>query len=107
MSFIKIGLNFSSGILNLLPPVKQPINKSHKNYKIHDYSRLVRGKDYVFEFLTEGTEAQMTGIGKGLKAQDYIILKHGSLTCRYQIVQIDYYSEPSDMWMALLKRVIV
>ena len=107
MSFIKTGINFSSSFLSLLPLVLVPANKSKKNYKTHDYSQLVRGRDYVFEFINEGIEAHMTGIGKGLKPHDYILLKQGSSISRYQILQIDYYSDPSDMWIALLKRVLV
>lgn len=48
----------------------------------------------------------MTGIGKGIKPGDYLILQRDSELCRYQVEEIDYYSDPPDMWMALLKKVI-
>ncbi|MEI2581633.1 hypothetical protein [Scytonema sp. PRP1] len=47
----------------------------------------------------------MTGQGKGIKRGDYIILCNGSQSCRYQVEEIDYYSEPPDMWIALLNDV--
>lgn len=49
----------------------------------------------------------MTGQKKGLKQGDYLIVRDGSSLCRYQIEEIDYYCNPSDMWIALLKRVAV
>ncbi|RCJ18032.1 hypothetical protein A6770_33270 [Nostoc minutum NIES-26] len=106
MSFIKTSINLSSGVLSLFPLVMLSA-KSKKNYKTHDYSQLIKGRDYVFESLHGGIEGHMTGIGKGLKPHDYIVLKHGSSIFRYQIAEIDYYSEPPDMWIALLKRVLV
>ncbi|WGV24473.1 hypothetical protein [Halotia branconii] len=104
MSFIKIGINLSSNFINSLPLLFSPVKRLSKKRKIHDYSHLVWGKDYVFESLNDGTEAQMTGMGKGIKPRDYIILQRGFETYRYRVEQIDYYSDPSDMWMALLKR---
>ncbi|WP_246275585.1 hypothetical protein [Brasilonema bromeliae] len=47
----------------------------------------------------------MTGQGTGIKRGDYIILCHSSRTCRYQVEDIDYYSEPPNMWIALLQEV--
>ncbi|WP_414566266.1 MULTISPECIES: hypothetical protein [unclassified Anabaena] len=76
---------------------------SQKQQITHDYSQLVPGRDYVFELINEGTEGQMTGVGKGIKPLDYIILQHGSESYRYQVEAIDYYLDPPDMWMALLK----
>ena len=48
----------------------------------------------------------MTAREKGVKADDYIILQIGSESYRYQVEQIDYYSNPPDMWMALIKKVV-
>ena len=47
----------------------------------------------------------MTARGKGVKLNDYIILQIGSESHRYQVDKIDYYSNPPDMWMALIKKV--
>ncbi|MEA5598336.1 hypothetical protein [Rivularia sp. UHCC 0363] len=50
-------------------------------------------------------KAYMTAQSKDVKCDDYIILQIGSASCRYQVEQIDYYANPSDMWMALIKKV--
>ncbi|WP_257236967.1 hypothetical protein [Nostoc sp. 'Peltigera malacea cyanobiont' DB3992] len=49
----------------------------------------------------------MTGVGKSVKACDRIILREGCESYQYQVEEIDYYSDPSDMWMALLKQVTI
>ncbi|MEO1378154.1 MAG: hypothetical protein AAFW70_28550, partial [Cyanobacteria bacterium J06635_10] len=66
----------------------------------------VRGSDYVFEVAPEDvTKAYMTARSTGVKLGDYIVLQIGSESKQYQVEQIDYYSNPSDMWMALIKKV--
>ncbi|MBW4471950.1 MAG: hypothetical protein KME45_16310 [Stenomitos rutilans HA7619-LM2] len=47
----------------------------------------------------------MTGQGKGIKPNDYILLQLESISRCYQVEVIDYYSQPSDMWIALLKSI--
>lgn len=106
MSLMRIGINFF-GFWSCLPLVVFRTKQSTQHHKIHDYSRLIWGKDYVFEVRKEGIEGCMTGIGKGIKSHDYIILQHESESYKYQIEEINYYSEPSDMWIALLKQVRV
>jgi hypothetical protein len=73
--------------------------------KTHDYRRLVRGEDYVLEMKDESNCGYMTGQGNGIKRGDYLVLANGHGLARYQIEEIDYYSNPSDMWMALVKQV--
>lgn len=100
-------MNLSFTFLNKLTLIISPIKElkhKHKN-KIHDYSQQVAGSDYVFERLNEGMIGYMTGVGKGIKPCDRIILRQGSESYQYQVEEIDYYSDPSDMWIALLKQV--
>jgi hypothetical protein len=105
MSSTRSGINlvviFSSLFSFLSNKPKQP------QAKTYDYSQYVCGRDYVFEPVDDLKKGYMTGQGKGIKRGDYIILKNGSNSCRYQVEEIDYYSEPPDMWMALLNKVIV
>lgn len=98
-------MNLSSNLFNYFSLVNFPKDKSTQKNKTHDYSQLIPGKEYVFEPLNQGLEAQMTGIGKGIKPLDYMIVRCDAQLCRYQVVEIDYYADPSDMWMALLKKV--
>ncbi|WP_335030815.1 hypothetical protein [Nostoc sp.] len=87
--------------------VSSPANELKQKHKIHDYSQQLSGSDYVFERLNEGMFGYMTGVGKGIKASDRIILLQGYESYQYQVEEIDYYSDPSDMWIALLKQVLV
>ncbi|MDF5728082.1 MAG: hypothetical protein PUP92_08585 [Rhizonema sp. PD38] len=96
------GINLSV-ILSSLVKLISTKPKQQKN-KTHDYTRLVCGRDYVFEPIDNQTRGYMTGQGRGIKSGDYIIFQNGSSACKYQVEEIDYYSEPPDMWMALLKK---
>lgn len=74
----------------------------------YDYTGLIVGRDYVFEVLDNDCDrGYMSARWKSIKCGDYIILANANIlgTEKYQVEEIDYYSEPSDMWMALLKRV--
>ncbi len=96
------GINLSV-ILSSLVKLISTKSKQQKN-KTHDYTRLVCGRDYVFEPTENQTRGYMTGQGRGIKSGDYIILQNGFGACIYQVEEIDYYSDPPDMWMALLKK---
>jgi len=98
-----MNLNFS--FLNKLALVSSPGNELKQKNKIHDYSQKVWGTDYVLECLNEGTMGYMTGVGKTIKPGDRIILRKGRESYQYQVQEIDYYSNPPDMWIALLKQV--
>jgi hypothetical protein len=103
MTFMKSGMNFSSGLLSWLSLISYPTKELKRQPKVHDYSKLVMGSDYVFESLNTGTQGCITGFGKGVKSGDFMILKQNNQSCRYQVEEINYYSDPSDMWIALLK----
>ncbi len=99
-------MNLSFSFFNKLVPLTSPLKELKQRKKIHDYSQQVLGSDYIFERVNEGTIGYMTGVGNGIKASDRIILRQGSESYQYQIEEIDYYSYPSDMWIALLKQVL-
>ncbi len=44
----------------------------------------------------------MTGLGRGVKKGDRLILKRNSCLEIYQVEQIDYYANPSGTWVAQL-----
>ncbi|MHC5610202.1 MAG: hypothetical protein ACYTXA_04035 [Nostoc sp.] len=98
-------MNLSFSFLKKLALISSPANELKQKNKIHDYSQQVWGTDYVFEDLNEGIMGYMTGVGKTIKPGDRIILRKGCEFYQYQVQEIDYYSNPSDMWMALLKQV--
>ena len=73
--------------------------------KIHDYTQLNPGEDYLFETIEDGKKAYLTGQDHRLKRGDYIILPNNSGSSRYQVDSIEYYSEAPDIWIALLNKV--
>ncbi|MCC5627943.1 hypothetical protein LC613_07260 [Nostoc sphaeroides CHAB 2801] len=105
MSLLRTGMNLNLNFFSKLSLVSFPGNELKRKHKVHDYSQLVCGSDYVFERLNEGMLGYMTGIGKGIKPRDRIVLRQGCESSQYQVEEIDYYSDPSDMWIALLKQV--
>ncbi|QLE40139.1 hypothetical protein FD723_06490 [Nostoc sp. C052] len=98
-------MNLSFSFLNKLSLVISSVAKLKQKNRIHDYSQQIWGSDYVFERLNEGMIGYMTGVGTGIKPCDRIILREGCESYQYQVEEIDYYSDPSDMWIALLKQV--
>ena len=70
---------------------------------MHDYTNADQGHDYIFEPINGGIRGYMTGQEKSVKRGDYVILQNGSKSSRYQVENVDYYSNPSDMWLGLLK----
>jgi ribosome biogenesis protein Nip4 len=104
MSFSRSSINPSVFFLSLVNLIVKKLK--HKKKKTHDFTKYVRGNDYVFEIAEDSMKAYMTAQTKDVKCGDYIILQIGSESCRYQVEQIDYYANPSDMWMALIRKVI-
>ncbi len=107
MSFMKKVIKLTLNFIRSLQLGTFSVNQSKNQHKTHDYSQLDWGTDYIFEPLTAGTGGYMTGNGKGIKIDDYIILRKDGKCYRYQVEQIDYYSDPPDMWIASLKEVSV
>lgn len=103
MSSTRSGINLSVVVLSLVKNLLSK-QKQQKN-KTYDYTQSVCGIDYVFEPVDNQTKGYMTAQRKGIKRGDYIILRNGSSSYLYEVEEIDYYAEPPDMWMALLKAV--
>jgi MioC protein len=103
MSFSRSGINLNVFFLTLRDFILDKL-KLHK-HKTHDFTKCVPGTDYVFEVAENPITAYMTARGKGVNKNDYVVLQIGSESYRYQVEQIDYYSNPSDMWMAVIKKV--
>lgn len=100
----KLGINFINtwALLNFLIAKLKA-----KKQKIYDYTGQVSGQDYVFEPIDDDTKGYMTAQGKGVAVGDFISLQNGAEVSHYQVEHIEYYSNPSDMWTAVLKRAIL
>lgn len=96
------GINLSIIFSSLFNFISSKPQRRRSN--THDYTQSVKGRDYVFEFVEGQIKAQMTAQGKGIKRGDYIILQNQAYSEQYQVEEIEYYSDPADMWMALLRK---
>lgn len=97
MSFFKIH--------TWLSIIKRLLVRSQPNNKTHDYTKYSERNNYIFEPTEGGNRGYLTGQGSGIKRGDYLILSDGSHCHRYQVEEIDYYSNPPDMWVASLKKI--
>lgn len=61
----------------------------------HDYTNLSCGEDYTLEISDDGLRGDMIGQGN-IKALDYITISPN----KYQVIVVEYYSQPSGMWRA-------
>lgn len=68
----------------------------------HTFSGLW-GDNYIFTPINKGLKGSILGWRAGLGEGDYVILKNGDKTTRYQIEEISYYSDPTDMFKASVK----
>jgi hypothetical protein len=84
----------------------EPKNKPYKKLKAKFYGNTTSedGESFVLEPINEDLSVYcMTGFGAGLKVNDFIAIDKMNLTT-YQVVKIDYYLDPSDMWIAQLQK---
>ena len=69
--------------------------------KTHDYTRRSWGHNFtITEIFNGGMWLDMMGWGHGLSKGDFIILPNGNETTQYLIKDIEYKSNPPDMWRA-------
>lgn len=61
----------------------------------HNYTNLKCGEDFTLELANDGITGDMTGQGN-IKVGDYITISPH----KYQVIEVEYYSEPPDMWRA-------
>jgi hypothetical protein len=103
MFSIRLGINVRVIFISIFDwLLNKPTQHKHKT---HDFTEFTSDRDYVFEKADDITKGYITGQGKGIKPGDFILLRQGEDSCCYQVEQIDYYSDPPDMWMALVARV--
>ena len=63
----------------------------------HIYTNLICGKDYTLEVTDDGLTGDMIGQGN-IRVLDYVTISPN----KYQVVEMEYYSEPLDMCRASL-----
>ncbi len=70
----------------------------------HDYTVREWGHDFGIDTVAQGGEIlKVHGWGKSIAAGHYLILPNGARTTRYEVEEITYFRDPSDMWKATLR----
>jgi MioC protein len=77
---------------------------SRTNSKVHDYTQHQADVNYFIEPAEYSNQCYMTGQGKKIRPGDRILLQQNQQPQAYTVKQIDYYSNPSSMWVALLEK---
>jgi hypothetical protein len=92
-----------AGISKLWSPVQFVFSKRSRT---HDLTDCELDSEYVFEAIDQGDRGYVTAQVRGVRPDDYILLRpNGKQTVCYQVETIEYYACPSDMWMARLRKV--
>ncbi len=99
MPFLSYPITFAA---NWLSRRRFPYQRPRRKNQIHTLGQSDWGDDCVFEPIDGGSGGYMTGLRKGIERGDYLILADGSNSTRYQVLEIDYYSNSPDIWIALL-----
>jgi hypothetical protein len=72
--------------------------------KVHHYKLTDVGMEFVLEPLPENQSYRlMTAQKFGVSCGDYIALHDTSGITEYRVSDIEYYSDPPDMWIAKLR----
>ena len=69
--------------------------------KTHNYTNIICGKDFTLEIANDGLTGDMIGQGH-IKEGDYIVI---TISDKYRVIEVEYYSEPPDMWRGTVYRV--
>ncbi len=75
--------------------------------KTFDYANPRDGTPYFIEMTDHDPSqesAYMTAYGRNVEPGDLIVLREGKATVNYWVKEIEYYSNPSDLWTALIVR---
>lgn len=96
------------GILDFLQPKVTPKHElrntpyPQRKVRVYNYSKAKHRNECVLEVIDkDALKYCMIGFGADMKVGELILLDERNPTL-YKIEGIDYYLEPSDMWIALL-----
>ncbi|MCG8364875.1 MAG: hypothetical protein MJA27_16300 [Pseudanabaenales cyanobacterium] len=93
-----------TSLISSLPMAGFIRNKPAKHRKKrHNYTQCNTGADYIFEPAEAEGSGYLISQGRNVKCGDCIVLGDNANPHQYQVEAIDYYSNPSDMWIAALQ----
>jgi hypothetical protein len=91
---------FFSWFIGLFSADQPSLCKVHQD---HDLRHYQDGRDYFLTTISTGNRAYLTIQRSGIKIKDYLILRFADGLKRYQVESVEYYWEPEDMCVLLLR----
>lgn len=73
--------------------------------KTFSYDVSSMGQTFVLDVTPDPSFYNMTSQQAGVQSGDFVQINHLDRMATYQIKEIEYYAEPSDMWMAKLLKI--
>lgn len=70
--------------------------------KTFSYDACNMGQTFVLDAISDTSVCLMTSQQVGVRSGDFVQINHPDKMTTYQIEEIEYYAEPSDIWMAKL-----
>lgn len=76
-----------------------------RRHRTHRYKDGQRGSEFFLEDSSNLPISYMTAQGAGVRQGDYIDIETSTGHLTFQVSEVEYYSNPADMWMAQLHEV--
>ncbi|MEO0853576.1 MAG: hypothetical protein AAFY15_08750 [Cyanobacteria bacterium J06648_11] len=83
----------------------QAVRNALSSRASRDFTSDRCGVDYVFELDADSHSGYITSSGSKVRVGDRLTLPDGDRLRDYKVVAVDYYCNPSDMWIARVERV--
>ncbi len=90
------------------PPIPLPrwnVFSNNQRRKIHCYDCSSASNDFCLEATLDPFAFYMTSCKPGVKQGDRVRINDAHGLSEYRIDEIDFYSNPADMWIAKLQAV--
>jgi hypothetical protein len=94
--------------IQLHQPASSPdwgISKRGRKQKVHRYENSAMSSHFCLEPIPDQGGYYMTSCRSGVQCGDRIAIIEASDSFEYQVDEINFYSDPEDMWIAKLHRV--
>jgi len=80
------------------------LSRDDGEQRTHDFTLGGWGHDYtIMKVIDKGMQLRLGGWGSGIQQDDYLILRNGKDSSRYQVEEIEYMRDPRDQWFATAK----
>lgn len=83
------------------------LGRQARRHKTHRYNHGQLGSEFFLDDNAALPISYMTAQGAGVHQGDYIDIAMPTGHLKFQVSEIEYYSDPADMWMAQLHPVNV